>query len=673
MSLLKRKYSVEFKGHLDELDNKVLINLYQPIIGYNSLALYFTLISESEINKTIKGMVFEIERISQILGMTEQKLNQSFEKLEGTFLVKRMVSKKNSDLKFKISKPLNFNEFLNNQTLSITLEKKIGEINFEALKFIFKDYNEFQVSEDEDFEDITSRFIDVYEDDLVKAFNSESFEKKKKNMDDSKGIDVSLLENILYAEYGIIIKNLYTAKVLKNINHLINLYSLPLENFAKIINNNFNNEKKMLKSIYYIQANAKKGSSEIEEMKVARLVDRIKGLSEQFELVATDSKRYKIGRLTFRQMFEKGLDIVAINDLTDTKTLAYLLEFDSAQGKFCEGKISHKEGAIIVDGIDLVVESTGFYTSDESASAHIKAGAKKVIISAPAKGKLDGAALRVPTITGSITDLTVEFEKEVSVELINSTIKKAIESDADLKLAFKYTDQPIVSVRVDFNVPIKDGKITDDNRIQAALPTIKYLIENNAKIVLFSHLSRIKSEEDKTKKSLKVVGEKLSQILNKEITFVNETRGAKLEAAINNLKQGEIVLVENTRFEDVKNNEQSWWSKSSDKIGVIDNLLNKVDKILIGGGMTYTFYKALGYEIGTSLLEEDKVELAKEYLAKANGKIVLPIDSACASTFADVTPTYCDENLPKDMMGLDIGPKTIELFKKELANAKTIV
>lgn len=114
-------------------------------------------------------------------------------------------------------------------------------------------------------------------------------------------------------------------------------------------------------------------------------------------------------------------------------------------------------------------------------------------------------------------------------------------------------------------------------------------------------------------------------------------------------------------------------AKVSDKIGVIDNLLEKVDKILIGGGMTYTFAKAMGLEIGSSLLEEDKVELAKEYLAKANGKIILPVDSACAPTFADVEATIVGENVPAGLMGLDIGPKTIEIFQKELAGAKTVV
>ncbi|AUF83375.1 phosphoglycerate kinase [Mesoplasma syrphidae] len=304
-----------------------------------------------------------------------------------------------------------------------------------------------------------------------------------------------------------------------------------------------------------------------------------------------------------------------------------------------------------------------------------------------------------------------------------------------------------VLVRVDFNVPLKDGVITDDNRIQAALPTIKHLVKNGAKIVLFSHLSRIKSEEDKATKSLAPVAKRLAEVLEQTVKFVPQTRGIELETAIKSLQAGEVLLFENTRFEDVKDGEVvkaesknapelgKYWAslgdvfvndafgtahrahasnvgisenieesalgflvqseiemlgkgidtperpfvailggaKVSDKIGVIDHLLTKVDKILVGGGMTYTFMKALGHEIGSSLLEEDKVELAKTYLEKANGKIILPVDSACASTFADVEPTFCGLDVPAGLMGLDIGPKTIELFQKELAGAKTVV
>ncbi|WP_338983870.1 phosphoglycerate kinase [Spiroplasma endosymbiont of Othius punctulatus] len=305
----------------------------------------------------------------------------------------------------------------------------------------------------------------------------------------------------------------------------------------------------------------------------------------------------------------------------------------------------------------------------------------------------------------------------------------------------------VVLVRVDFNVPIKDGVITEDNRIKAAIPTIKHLIEKGSKIVLFSHLSRIKEEADKAKKSLAPVAKRLGELLKKEIKFIPQTRGAELETAIKSLKAGEIVVVENTRFEDVANGEVvksesknnaelgKYWAslgevfvndafgtahrahasnvgiasnikescvgflvekelsalaagidkpakpfiaiiggaKVSDKIGVIDNLLKKADKILIGGGMAYTFFKAQGHNIGKSLCEEDKVALAKEYLAKANGKIILPVDSANNTDFKDSKATFSGVDLPDDMMGLDIGPKSIELFKNELKGAKTVV
>ncbi|AEM68597.1 phosphoglycerate kinase [Mycoplasma putrefaciens] len=308
-------------------------------------------------------------------------------------------------------------------------------------------------------------------------------------------------------------------------------------------------------------------------------------------------------------------------------------------------------------------------------------------------------------------------------------------------------DNKTVLVRVDFNVPLENGVITDDNRIQAALPTIKHLLDNNAKIVLFSHLSRIKTEEDKKKKSLAPVAKRLSEVLNQEVIFIPFTRGIELETAIKNLKAKQIVLVENTRFEDVVNNQLvkfesknnselgKYWaslgdifindafgtahrahasnvgiasnvsvsaigfliqkelemlsqaidnpkrpfiailggSKVSDKIGVIENLLPKVDKLLIGGGMSYTFFKAMQRTIGTSLVEEDKIELAKQYLSQAEDKIQLPLDIACAKEFADVEPTYFETNIADGWSGLDIGPKTIQAYKQVISQAKTII
>ena len=301
-----------------------------------------------------------------------------------------------------------------------------------------------------------------------------------------------------------------------------------------------------------------------------------------------------------------------------------------------------------------------------------------------------------------------------------------------------------VLVRVDFNVPLKDGVITDDNRIVQALPTIKYLIDHNAKVILFSHLGKVKSEEDKAKLSLRPVAERLSELLEKPVTFVPETRGEKLEAAINALKEGDVLLFENTRFEDLDGKKESkndpelgkYWAslgdlfvndafgtahrahasnvgiasqlesaagflmekeikfiggavdnperpfvailggaKVSDKIGVINSLLDKADKVLIGGGMAYTFFKAMGREVGLSLLELDRVELAKEIMEKAGDKLVLPIDNVVAKEFSNhaVATIVASDAIPADQEGLDIGPKTVELFANYLKDAKTVV
>ncbi|WP_375168670.1 phosphoglycerate kinase [Sneathia sanguinegens] len=306
-----------------------------------------------------------------------------------------------------------------------------------------------------------------------------------------------------------------------------------------------------------------------------------------------------------------------------------------------------------------------------------------------------------------------------------------------------------VLVRVDFNVPIKDGVIKDDNRIKAALPTLKYLLEKGAKVIAFSHLGRIKEEADKKSKTLLPVSKRLAELLGKEVKFVPETRGAELEAAINNLHNGEILMFENTRFEDLdgkkesKNNEElgKYWAslgdmfvndafgtahrahasnvgisanlkentavgflmekeieflggavdnpkkpyvailggaKVSDKIAVIENLIEKADKILIGGGMMFTFLKAKGLNTGKSLLEEDKLDLAKEIMKKAEAKgvkLVLPIDTVVAKEFNNdaAHKTVSVEAIEADDMGLDIGEATVTLFKKELEGAKTVV
>ena len=299
-----------------------------------------------------------------------------------------------------------------------------------------------------------------------------------------------------------------------------------------------------------------------------------------------------------------------------------------------------------------------------------------------------------------------------------------------------------VLVRVDFNVPRQDGVITDDNRIQMALPTIKYLVENNAKVVLFSHLGKVKTEEDKAKNNLECAAVRLQELLpDTKVTFCPETRGATLENAVAALKDGEILVVQNTRYEpgESKNDPElgKYWaslgdvfvedafgsvhrahastvgiptnlkengigflverevtmlgkavdnpvhpfvaiiggSKVSSKIDVIDNLLKKADKVIIGGGMAYTFSAAQGGKIGDSLVEEDKIDLAKEYLEKAGDKLVLPVDNVIADAFSeDANTKYADAGeIPDGWQGLDIGPKTVELFKQTLAGAKTVV
>lgn len=304
-----------------------------------------------------------------------------------------------------------------------------------------------------------------------------------------------------------------------------------------------------------------------------------------------------------------------------------------------------------------------------------------------------------------------------------------------------------VLMRVDFNVPMKDGKITDENRIVAALPTIKYVLENEGKVIAFSHLGKVKEAADLEKRNIEPVAKRLAELLGQPVTFINATRGEELEKAVANLKDGEILMFQNTRFEDLDGKKESkndpdlgkYWAslgdlfvndafgtahrahasnvgiaanigegntaagflmekeikfiggavdaperplvailggaKVSDKIGVIENLLVKADKILIGGAMMFTFFKALGKNTGKSLVEEDKVELAKSLLEKANGKIILPIDTVICKEFSNDAPhsVVSVDAIPDDEMGLDVGPATVKLFADQLVGAKTVV
>lgn len=300
-----------------------------------------------------------------------------------------------------------------------------------------------------------------------------------------------------------------------------------------------------------------------------------------------------------------------------------------------------------------------------------------------------------------------------------------------------------VLIRVDFNVPMQEGHITDDNRIKESLRTIQYAIENGAKVILFSHLGRVKEESDLEKNDLQPVAIRLSELLKKEVTFVESTRGPIVESAIQNMKEGDVVLIQNTRYEDLygklesSNDEElgSYWAslgdifindafgtshrahasnvgiashlpsglgflvekeveqlsialhneihpytvilggaKVSDKVGVLASLGEKADYILIGGAMAYTFLKAKGIDVKNSLVDTDSLSFCKDMLEKYKDKIILPVDSVNAKEIAEVEVHICeiDSFLDKDI-GLDIGPKTIQLFQEYLQKSKLIV
>lgn len=301
-----------------------------------------------------------------------------------------------------------------------------------------------------------------------------------------------------------------------------------------------------------------------------------------------------------------------------------------------------------------------------------------------------------------------------------------------------------VIIRVDFNVPMENGIITDDSRIIESLPTIKYAIEHNAKVILMSHLGRIKTKDDLAKNSLKMVAERLSELLNQNVIFINQTRGLYLEERINKLNPGDVLLMENTRFEDLDGKKEStnddalgkYWaslgdiyindafgtshrnhasnvgiashlpngigfliekelnnlegninnpkrpltvilggSKVSDKIGLIENLVKKADYILIGGGMAFTFLKAKDYEIGKSLLDEDSIDFCKNIINIYDDKVIIPIDIVQADEIdekARISIVDADK-IGEDKIGIDIGPKTIELFKQYMDKSNTII
>ena len=300
-----------------------------------------------------------------------------------------------------------------------------------------------------------------------------------------------------------------------------------------------------------------------------------------------------------------------------------------------------------------------------------------------------------------------------------------------------------VIIRCDFNVPIKDGKIVDDTRIKGALETINYCLKEKAIIILMSHLGRVKEESDLEKNNLEPVAKRLAELLKKDILFSDKTRGEELEETIQSMQPGDIILIQNTRYEDLdgkkeSSNDQelgSYWAslgevfindafgtihrahasnvgiashlpsafgfliekeltalseldnpehpfivvlggaKVSDKIGVIENLVKKADKILIGGGMAFTFLKAKGIEIGKSLLDEENVEFCKKVLAEYPDKIILPVDTAVTNEYTNDEEYRLKEinNISSNEMGLDIGSKTEELFEQMIKDSKIVV
>ena len=299
-----------------------------------------------------------------------------------------------------------------------------------------------------------------------------------------------------------------------------------------------------------------------------------------------------------------------------------------------------------------------------------------------------------------------------------------------------------VIIRCDFNVPIENKKIIDDTRIKESLETIRYCLNKNCKIILMSHLGRVKEEKDLKKNDLKIVAECLSKLLKKEVFFINETRGKKLEEKVKNMKEKEIILIQNTRYEELEGKKESqndaelakYWAnlgeifindafatvhrthasnvgiashlphgigllikkelehldelkcpkkpfivilggkKVADKIGVIKNLAPKVDYLVIGGGMAFTFLKADGYNIGKSIIDEENISFCKEMLEKYEEKIVLPVDIKTNNEFKNEGTIKIKDitNIEENDYGLDIGPKSIENFKNIIKKSQTV-
>lgn len=307
---------------------------------------------------------------------------------------------------------------------------------------------------------------------------------------------------------------------------------------------------------------------------------------------------------------------------------------------------------------------------------------------------------------------------------------------------FDLNDKKVL-IRCDFNVPMKDGKIVDNTRIVGALPTIQYAIDHNAKVILLSHLGRIKEEADLAKNDLSPVAEELAKLLKKDILFSEKTRGEELEATIDSMEDGDVLLIQNTRYEDLNGKKESkndpelgrYWAslgdlfvndafgtihrahasnagiasnldscigfliekelnalsvldnpthpfivimggaKVTDKIGVIENLVTKADKILIGGGMAFTFLKAKNIEIGKSLLDTENIDFCKKMLEKYSDKIELPVDAAITNEYTNDEEyrTKSVDNISANEMGLDIGPETVEKYEHILDTAAIVI